>query len=322
MLPGNAALTICLAHAAYRMQDRFALRNTGIRGIEVRDRAALDAAIAEADVLVVSGLWRDALIPHAPRLRLIQSISAGVDQYGREALHAAGIRLASAQGANARAVAEHAMALILALVRRLPEARDNQGKRVWRGMIGDLTQREDELSGKTLLIVGLGRIGGRLAQLARAFDLKVVGIRRDPAGGLNGADAVHGLAELKALLPQADIVALTCPLTPETEGLIDAEALALMRPSAHLVNVARGRVCVEMAVVAAMAVRRIAGAALDCTEVEPLAADSPLWAMPNVLITPHTAGETRRYEDSVIDLMLDNVGRLQRGEHELRNQIV
>ena len=245
-----------------------------------------------------------------------------MDQYGKDALRGAGVRLASAQGANARAVSEHAMALILALSRLLPEARDNQAKRVWRGMIGDLARREDELGGKTLLIVGLGRIGGRLARLGKAFDMRVVGIRRDPRGGRNGADEVHGLGLLKALLPQADFVALTCPLTPETEGLIDAEALNLMRPSAHLINVARGRVCVEAAVAGALAEGRIAGAALDCTEAEPLAADSPLWAMPNVLITPHTAGETRRYEDNVIDLLLENLDRLWRGESELKNQVV
>ena len=322
MLPARDDLTICFAHAAYRMQDRFALRNTGIRSVEVRDRAALDASVGAADVLVVSGLWDDALIPRASKLRFVQSISAGVDQYGKDALRGAGVRLASAQGANARAVSEHAMALILALSRLLPEARDNQAKRVWRGMIGDLARREDELGGKTLLIVGLGRIGGRLAQLAKAFDLRVVGIRRDPGGGRNGADEVHGLGLLKALLPRADFVALTCPLTPETEGLIGAEALNLMRPSAHLINVARGRVCVEAAVAEALADGRIAGAALDCTEAEPLAADSPLWAMPNVLITPHTAGETRRYEDNVIDLLLENLDRLWRGESELKNQVV
>ena len=322
MLPGNDALTICFAHAAYRLQDRFALRGTGIHSIEVRDRAALEAAITAVNILVVSGLWNDALIPCAPRLCFIQSISAGIDQYGKDALRIAGIRLASAQGVNAQAVAEHAMALILALSRRLPEARDNQAKRLWRGMIGDLAQREDELSGKTLLIVGLGRIGGRLAHLAKAFDLRVVGIRRDPAGGRNGADEVHGLNQLRALLPQADIVALTCPLTPETEGLIGAEALSLMQPTAHLINVARGRVCVEAALVEALAHGRIAGAALDCTEVEPLARDSPLWAMPNVLITPHTAGETRRYEDRVIDLLLENIAKLRCGDSALQNQIV
>ena len=148
-------------------------------------------ASREADVLLCSGLWRNDLIPRAPKLRFVQSISAGVDQYDKAAFAAAGIRLASAQGVNARAVSEHAMALILALARRLPEARDNQAKRLWRGMIGDLSRREDELGGKTLLIVGLGRIGNRLAQLAKAFDMRVLATRRDPAAG-GDADEVHG----------------------------------------------------------------------------------------------------------------------------------
>src|SRR5439155_6121800 len=110
-------------------------------------------------------------------------IGAGTDQFPRDGLARRGIRLASARGVNARAVAEHAMALILALSRRLPEARDNQTRRVWRQMIGDLSQREDELAGKTLLIVGLGDIGGRLARLARAFDMRVIGLRRNLAAG-------------------------------------------------------------------------------------------------------------------------------------------
>jgi phosphoglycerate dehydrogenase-like enzyme len=322
MLPDKDALTICFAHVAYRLGDRFAARDTGLRSFEVRTRDDLETRIGEADVLVVSGLWRNDLLPTAGRLKLIQSISAGVDQYDRDVLRTAGVRLASAQGANARAVAEHAMALVLALARRLPEARDNQAKRVWRGMIGDLARREDELGGKTLLVVGLGRIGGRLAQLAHAFDLHVIGIRRDPSAGPNGADEVHGLASLPALLPRADIVALTCPLTPETENLIDAAALGLMRPSAFLVNAARGRCVDEDALVAALTADRIAGAALDVTREEPLADASPLWGMANVLITPHTAGETRRYEDNVLDLLMDNLDRLWRGETGLRNQVV
>jgi phosphoglycerate dehydrogenase-like enzyme len=322
MLPARDALTICFAHVAYRLGDRFATRATGLGSFEVRTREELDARIGEADVLVVSGLWRNDLLPKAGRLKLIQSISAGVDQYDRAALQARGVRLASAQGANARAVAEHAMALILALTRRLPEARDNQAKKVWRGMIGDLTQREDELGGKTLLIVGLGRIGGRLAQLARAFDLHVIGVRRDPAQGSNGADEVHPLAALPTLLPRADIVALTCPLTPETENLIDAAALGRMQPSAFLVNAARGRCVDEDALVAALTQGRIAGAALDVTRDEPLPDTSPLWRLPNAFVTPHTAGETRRYEDNVLDLLMDNLERLWRGEATLRNQVV
>ena len=119
-----------------------------------------------------------------------------------------------------RAVAEHAMALILAIARRLPEARDNQARHVWRGMISDLSQREDELGGKTLLIIGLGGIGSRLAQLAKAFGMCVIGIKRDPSKGGEAADSVHRLADLKAILPQADFVALTCPLTKETDAMI------------------------------------------------------------------------------------------------------
>jgi D-2-hydroxyacid dehydrogenase (NADP+) len=214
------------------------------------------------------------------------------------------------------------MALILALSRRLPEARDNQAKRVWRGMIGDLAEREDELGGKTLLVVGLGDIGGRLARIAKAFDMRVVGLRRDPGAGRGPADAVHRMEELKPLLPEADFVALSCPLTKETENLVDAEALSRMKPSAHLVNVARGRVVDEAALVDALAARRIAGAGIDVTAEEPLAPNSPLWGMAHVLITPHTAGETRRYEDNVIEILRDNLGRLWRGEQQLRNQVV
>ena len=127
---------------------------------------------------------------------------------------------------------------------------------------------------------------------------------------------------LGSLLPDADFVALTCPLTPETENLVDGEAFGCMKPTAHLVNVARGRVVDEAALIEALATRRIAGAGIDVTAEEPLAPSSPLWAMENVLITPHTAGETRRYEDNVIEILLDNLGRLSRGEEQLRNQIV
>jgi D-2-hydroxyacid dehydrogenase (NADP+) len=321
-LPPKDKLNICFAHVAYRMGERFALRDTGLKWLEVRTPEALKARIAEVDVLLCSGLWRNELIPLAPRLALIQSISAGTDQYSREALGAAGIRVASAQGANARAVAEHAIALILALARKLPEARDNQAAKKWRGMIGEIARREDELGGKTLVIVGLGRIGARLAQLARAFDMKVVGVRRDVSRGGGAADRVVGESGLLGVLPEADFVALTCPLTPSTENLIDAKALAAMKPSAYLVNVARGKVVDEPALVAALGRGALAGAALDCLWQEPLASDSVLWGLPNVLVTPHTAGETQRYEDNVIDLLLENLDRLWRGKSVLKNQFV
>ncbi len=320
--PGNDGLTVCFAHVAYQLQERFALRGTGIRSIQVRNRADLEAGIGAADVLVVSGLWRDEVLGVAPRLKFIQSIGAGTDQFSRAALAGRGIRLASASGVNARAVSEHAMALVLALARRLGEARDNQSRKHWRGMIGDLTQREDELGGKTMIVVGIGRIGGRLARLAKAFDMKVIAFRRDAAAGANGADEVYGLEALPAHLPRADFVVLTCPLTAETEGLIGAAALAAMKPSAFLVNVARGRCVDEAALVRALEEKRIAGAGIDVTIEEPLAAGSALWGLENAIITPHTAGETRRYEDNVLDILMENLGRLQAGRAELFNQVV
>jgi D-2-hydroxyacid dehydrogenase (NADP+) len=322
MFPSKDQLTICFAHAAYQMKNRFDARQTGIRNFEVRAYDDLQKRVGEADVVVVSGMWKNDLIAHAPKLKFIQSISSGMDQYSREQLGAKKVRLASAAGVNARAVAEHAMSLILAVARRLPEARDNQHKKMWRGMIGDLAEREDELGGKTLLVVGMGRIGSDLAKLAKAFDMKVMGIRRDPAQGANGADSIHAMADLVKLVPQADFVALTCALTPETTGLMSSAAFAAMKPSSVFVNVARGKVVDEAALIETMKGGKIWAAALDVTADEPLPASSPLWTMPNVFITPHTAGETRRYEDNVIDILMENLERLWRGETALRNQVL
>src|SRR5688572_43981 len=144
MFPSKNDMTICFAHAAYRMKDRFEARNTGIRNFEVRAYDDLLKRLAEADVLLVSGMWKNDLIPHAPKLKFIQSISSGMDQYSKEQLGAKGVRLASAAGVNARAVAEHAIALIPAIFRRLPEARDNQHSKMLRGLNVDLARREDE----------------------------------------------------------------------------------------------------------------------------------------------------------------------------------
>ncbi|MGK7862551.1 D-2-hydroxyacid dehydrogenase [Falsiroseomonas sp. E2-1-a4] len=321
MLPPDDQLTLCFAHVAYRFSERYAQRGGKLKHFEVRSLEELEARLPEADVLLVSGMWRNHLAAKAPRLKFIQSISAGVDQYDKAVLAGAGIRLASAQGANANAVSEHAMSLILAQARLLPQARDNQVKQHWRGMIGDLTQREDELGGKTLLVVGIGRIGGRLARLAKAFDMKVVGLRQDPSKGSEGADEIHGMDALHAQLGRADIVALTCALTPETRGLMNAAAFAAMKPGATLVNVARGAVCDEAALIAALASGQLGQAALDVTAEEPLTGASPLWAMPNVFITPHTGGETRAYEGNVLDLLEANLPRLRAGE-KLVNQVV
>jgi len=320
--PDKTALTICFAHVAYQMAARFAARATGISHFQVWTPAEARARIAEADVFVVSGFWQNDLLDLAPKLRFIQAIGAGVDQFDKAALQQRGIRLASARGVNKNAVSEHAIAQILAFARHIHTGRDNQKKQLWRGMLSDLTIREDELGGKTLLIVGLGDIGTRLAKLAKAFDMHVIGVKRNPATADDTADEIHTTERLLQLLPRADYVALTCPLTPQTEDLIDASALAAMKPSAYLINMARGRVVNEPALITALQQGQIAGAGVDCAWEEPLPATSPLWAMENVILTPHTAGETRRYEENVIDILLENLARLWRGETTLHNQIV
>lgn len=322
ILPPRDRLTIGFAHVAYRMADAFSARGTGIAHFQVGNAADLEARIAEVDVLVCSFLWKNEYLARAPRLRFVQSISAGTDQYDKPAFASTGVRLASGQGSNEKAVAQHAMALLLALTRHLHLGRDRQAQAEWRPMIGDRTLREDELGGKTMAIVGFGRIGQRVAGHAKAFDMRVIGVRRDASPMPGIADLVLPTARLPEALAEADVVVLTCPLTPETTNLMNAAAFAAMKPGAILINVARGKVVDEGALLAALASGRVASAGLDCFHEEPLPPASPFWSLPNVLVTPHSAGETRRYEDNVVDILMANLDRLWAGQGDLVNGIV
>lgn len=321
LLPANHDLRLCFAHATYDIQPVFDSLGTGISAVQVTDRAALLAELPHTHVLVVSGLWTNDLLGHAPKLKYVQSVSSGTNQYDRDAFRAHGVMLASGQGVNVNAVSEHAFGLLLSLTRRLAEARDNQHARLWRPSIGDASRREDELAGKSMLVIGLGGIGQRIARIARAFDMRVTGVRRDPSRGPGAAEAVHGFARLPALLPEADVVVLCCPLTDETRHLMNATTLALLKPTALLVNVARGGCIDEAALVEALAGNRFAGAGLDVTETEPLPEGSPLWTLPNVVLTPHTAGETRLYERNVVSILVRNLQRLREGSDELVNRV-
>lgn len=316
------AITIHFAHPAYRLAECFAGRATGLAHFQTWNRADMQAGIGAADVLVTSGLWDNALLARADRLRFIQVCAAGYDAFDLDALKARGIRLANASGVNVNAVSEHAMALVLAFTRKLAEARDNQKRAFWRGMISEIARREDELPGKTMLIYGLGAIGTRLARLARAFGLRVIAIRRDVAQASEAVDELHGPEALLSLLPRCDFVVLACPLTDATRGLIGRQALEAMRPSAYLVNVARGGCIDEAALIAALGEGRIAGAGIDVTETEPLDPASPLWTFDNVILTPHTAGETQAYEKNVIAILEENLKRLAAGRSDLLKGIV
>ncbi len=321
-LPGDDSLVIHFAHVAYRLAERFALRGTGVAHFQTWSREDTFARIAEGHVLVLSGFWSGEMLDRAAHLRFVQVCAAGYDRFDLGALGARGVRLANGSGVNRNAVSDHAMALLLALARHVHTGRDRQRAHEWRGMISDLGRREEELAGKTMLVYGLGAIGSRLARLARAFDMRVVGIKRDTARHDGSADEVRPPDRFHETLAEADVVALTCPLTPQTENLVDAAALARMRSGAYLINVARGRCVNEPDLIDALERGAIAGAGIDTTREEPLAPDSPLWDLENALITPHTAGETRRYEDNVVDILVENVRRLQRGEGTLVNGIV
>ncbi|MCE4225597.1 D-2-hydroxyacid dehydrogenase [Methylobacterium sp. C25] len=313
---------VLFGHPAYQLADAFRERGTNLPFAELRSLAAVEEQIATAEVLVVSRLWRNEWIDRADRLRFIQSVSAGTEQFDIDRLRARGIRLASAQGGNAGAVAEHAMAMILSLTRQLHTARDNQHARRWRGLISDPASREMELAARTMTVVGLGRIGTRIAALGAAFGMRVIGVRREAGTVPAPFEAVFPTSRLSEALSAADIVVLACPLTPETDGLIDAEALAAMKSSALLINVARGRIVDEVALIEGLENRVIAGAGLDCFVEEPLPESSPLWGFENVVMTCHTAGETRACEERVIDILVENLSRLASGRTDLCNEII
>ncbi|MBT4043023.1 MAG: D-2-hydroxyacid dehydrogenase [Rhodospirillaceae bacterium] len=304
------------------MSALFEQRETGIKHFQSWNPEDLRARMGDGDVLVLSGYWKNDMLATADKLRFIQVCAAGFDQFDQDAIRAQGVRLANASGVNVNAVSDHAMALLLSLTRQLHTGRDNQRQAYWRPMISDLAQREDELPGKTILIFGLGKIGARLAKLAKAFDMTVIGLKRDTSQSVEHVDELYPSEALMDLLPRADCTALTCPLTPQTQNIIDGPALTAMKPSSFLINVARGGCVDEPSLIEALRNNVIAGAGIDVTVEEPLADDSPLWSLENAMVTPHTGGETRKYEDNVIDILMTNLDRLSKGEGPLHNQII
>ncbi len=320
--PAPGDITIHFAHSAYCLAERFAVRRPEIAHFQTWTPEDTRARIGEGDVLVASGFWKNDLLADASKLKFVQVCAVGHDQFDKAAVSDRGIRLCNSAGVNANAVSDHAFALLLGLTRQVHVARSNQQNAFWRPMISDRSKREDELPGKTMLIYGVGQIGGRIAKLAKAFGMTVLGVRRDVSKTVEGIDELHPTDAFQSLIPRADVVVLSCPLTDETRGLMNAAGFAAMKPSAYLVNVARGG-CVEQdALIAALEAGTIAGAGIDVTEPEPLPSDSKLWSFDNVILTPHTGGETRAYEDNVIDALIENLERLWRGEQKLLHVIV
>ncbi len=277
------------------------------------------ALLAAAEVLLeVDGPSMTDFEARVPRLRWIQSSSSGVGEWVRRlGIVESPIVVTNAAGLHSTPLAEFVLFAMLYFAKRWPLMVAEQRAHHWERCA------VETLEGKTLGIVGLGSVGRVVAQLARPFGVRVIGSRRSPGehtAADYGVDALFGPGDLPTLLRESDYVALSVPHTAETVGLLGQAELASMRPGAVLINIARGSVVDEPALIEALRGGHLAGAALDVFATEPLPADSPLWDMPNVLVTPHSMSTDTTENERLTTLFADNLCRYVAGE-PLRNVI-
>ena len=249
------------------------------------------------------GVWS-----HAEHLRWIHWTGAGVDAVLFPELVESDVVLTNSRGVFDRAMAEYVLGLILCFAKRFPETTRHQEQRLWQHRLGEL------IVGSRALVVGVGSIGREIARMLTRAGLHVEGVGRRARTNDDDFLTVHGQADLNAVLPEADYVVIVVPLTDETRGLFGTAQLAAMKPTARLINVARGAVLDEPALVKALARGRIAGAALDVTAIEPLPVDSPLWSMPEVIVSPHMSGDFVGYPEVLVSAFIENFQRFDAGQ--------
>ena len=269
--------------------------------------------VADADVAFALALSGEA-VARATRLRWLHCSGHAVGHFPLADLAARGITVTNSRGVQSVPIAEHVMACLLALARKLPETLRDQQQRAWRpnALTGEASPWL--LAGRTIGIIGTGTIGEAIAARAKAFRMRVMGMRRNPSHGVPaGFDEVLGPADRNRMLAAADIVVIAAPFTTETQRLMDASAIEMMKPDAIIINIARGQLIDEVALAAALESGRLGGAALDVFANEPLPPDSPFWSLPNVIVTPHNSGFRTGHFDAVVDLFSENLTRYERG---------
>jgi phosphoglycerate dehydrogenase-like enzyme len=304
----------------------------GSRIVNLSVEGLADGPVDDVEVLLRGWLVAEAfdrLLARAPHLTWVHSATSGVERALTPAALERDVLVTNARGVFSRPIAEHVLLMILAISRHLPDLVELQRERTWQPLEGR------ELRELTIGIVGYGSLGRSVASLATAFGARVIAMRRRPGEAEStGAVAddpdafpieprverIVGPEGLRDLLAESDIVVLAAPLTPETESMIDEGAIAAMKRDAWLINVARGRLIDDRALLRALRDNRIGGAALDAFRDEPLPPSSPYWELPNVILTPHTAWSSARVLDRSIELFCDNLVRFSRGE-ELRNVV-
>ena len=293
---GAAELVVLPADPAGRLADA--------------DCARLEAAFFSGDVFPDGSRQFFSAVRKAPGLKWLHAFNAGVDHPIYAELLQRGVRVTTSAGSAAEPIAHTAIMGLLVLARGFPRWLTNQRSRHWsperKALPRDLTEQ-------TAVILGLGNIGARIARLARALGLKVIGVKRGPRRAEDPVDEVHPPAALRGLLARCDWLIIACPLTRETRGLVDAQAIAALPQGARVINVARGEIVDEAALTEALKSGRLGGAYLDVFAAEPLAPDSPLWDLPNVLVTPHNAGAAAGNDERVLEIFLDNLARWRRG---------
>ena len=272
--------------------------------------------VADAEV-ALSAWLPSATFAAAEDLRWVQALSAGVDFYDHDALAEAGIVLTTAAGVHAQPIAEQVLGYLLVFERDILRGVRQQEAGRW------LRYEGGELRGKTVGVIGVGAIGSRVAELASALGMTVVGTKRDPSTAPDAVDEIRGPDGLHEVLSRADYTVVACPLTGETRGLIGREELGVMDDDAVLVNVARGPIVDEEALVDALRQGVLRGAALDVFETEPLPDDSPLWNLPNAVVTPHMAGSSPHKDHRLADLFASNLERFVEGDEDgMENRVV
>lgn len=250
-------------------------------------------------------------LEQSPNLRWLQLFSVGVDPKAYPSLRARGVTITNAPGANAEAIAWTAMGAILWLGRPFRHWADAQARRTWAPIHYDAAPRD--LAGQTMVILGVGQIGGRVARHARYLGMRVIGIHRHPTVD-DPVDESYPPSALPTALPRADWFVVACPLTDETRGLVDANLLAALPRGAHLLNLARGAVVVEPALIEALRTGHLGGAYVDVASQEPLPPESPLWDAPNLILSPHNAAISASYPAASAERFFANLRRWRRDE--------
>lgn len=324
--PNETKLTICVWHpfTFWRpqpvMAERLRARWPQMHVLHLPNYEALPPELPDTDIFVGYSLRAEQL-KHAKKLGWIHSTAAGIAQLTYPELRESGILVTNPRGVFSVPMAEHAVGLLLAMARNFPDSVRFQDKSTWgQQQIWDKPQRLTELNGKILLIVGYGSIGEELAKRAQALGMRVWGVTRTGKGDLTFAERIVPAGNLLEALPQADYVVIAAPETTATKHLIGAPEISRMKRGARLINVGRGSLLDETALIAALASGHLGGAALDVTGIEPLPENSPLWRAPNLFITPHTSGVSDRLWERQADLLVELLD-LWFGGHEMKNVV-